>query len=83
VDAFLLIACSSLLALVFVVAGAAKLADREGSRQAIIDFGLPSTLAAPLGLLLPLVELAVAASLLPASTAWWEALGRWGSSRCS
>jgi Methylamine utilisation protein MauE len=64
-----------LLALVFAVAGAAKLADRAGSRQAIVDFGLPSALAAPLGLLLPLAELAVAATLLPASTAWWGALG--------
>ena len=43
-----------LLALVFAAAGAAKLADREGSRQAIVDFGVPSALAAPLGLLLPL-----------------------------
>ncbi|MBA2714248.1 MAG: hypothetical protein H0U55_11945, partial [Rubrobacteraceae bacterium] len=63
------------LALVFAVAGAAKLADREGSRQAIVDFGVPAALAAPLGLLLPLAELAVAATLLPASTAWWGALG--------
>ena len=64
-----------LLALVFAVAGTAKLADREGSRRAIVDFGAPSVLAAPLGLLLPLAELAVAATLLPASTAWWGALG--------
>jgi peroxiredoxin len=67
-----------LLALVFAAAGAAKLADREGSRQAIVDFGLPSALAAPLGLLLPLAELVVAATLLPASTAWWGALGALG-----
>jgi peroxiredoxin len=64
-----------LLALVFAVAGVAKLADRQGSRRAIVDFGVPSALAAPLGLLLPLAELAVAATLLPASTAWWGALG--------
>ena len=64
-----------LLVLVFAVAGVAKLADRQGSRQAIVDFGLPSALAAPLGLLLALVELAVAATLLPASTAWWGAMG--------
>jgi thiol-disulfide isomerase/thioredoxin len=64
-----------LLALVFAVAGAAKLADREGSRRAIVDFGVPPALAAPLGLLLPLGELAAAAALLPASTAWWGALG--------
>ena len=36
-----------LLVLVFAVAGAAKLADREGSRQAIVNFGVPSALAAP------------------------------------
>jgi thiol-disulfide isomerase/thioredoxin len=64
-----------LLALVFGAAGAAKLADREGSRRTIVDFGVPTALAAPLGLLLPLAELAIAASLLPASTAWWGALG--------
>jgi peroxiredoxin len=64
-----------LLALTFLVAGTAKLADRSGSRQAIFDFGLPSSLAAPLGLLLPLAELAVAAALVPAATALWGALG--------
>jgi hypothetical protein len=51
-----------LLALVFAVAGLAKLLDREGSRRTIVDFGVPSALAAPLGLVLPLAELAVAAS---------------------
>src|SRR5215213_1038818 len=73
-DAALLIA-RLLVAAVFIVAGAVKLADRQGSRQAIVDFGVPSAIAAPLGLLLPLAELAVAATLLPASTAWWGALG--------
>jgi methylamine dehydrogenase accessory protein MauD len=72
---FALLVARLLLALVFAVAGAAKLADRQGSRRAIIDFGVPSALAAPLGLLLPLAELAVAAALLPSSTAWWGALG--------
>jgi peroxiredoxin/uncharacterized membrane protein YphA (DoxX/SURF4 family) len=64
-----------LLILVFVVAGVAKLADREGSRQTITDFGAPSALAAPLGLLLPLAELVVAGALIPSATAWWGALG--------
>src|SRR5215203_4745384 len=64
-----------LLALIFLVAGLAKLADRAGSRQALIDFGVPAALATPLGVLLPLAELAVAATLIPASTAWWGALG--------
>ncbi len=64
-----------LLAAVFMVAGAAKLADREGSRRALADFGVPTPLATPLGVLLPLAELAVAAALIPAATAWWGAAG--------
>ena len=64
-----------LLASVFMVAGAAKLADREGSRRALADFGVPTPLASPLAVLLPLAELAVAAALIPASTAWWGAAG--------
>jgi peroxiredoxin/uncharacterized membrane protein YphA (DoxX/SURF4 family) len=64
-----------LLASVFVVAGVAKLADRGGARQVVADFGVPSPLVTPLGVLLPLAELTVAVLLLPASTAWWAALG--------
>jgi peroxiredoxin len=74
VDIVLLIA-RLLLAGIFLVAGVAKLADRTGSRQAVADFGLPKLLASPLGILLPLVELAVAAALIPTSTAWWGAIG--------
>jgi peroxiredoxin/uncharacterized membrane protein YphA (DoxX/SURF4 family) len=66
------------LAGVFTLAGVAKLSDLKGSRQAIRDFGVPSAIAAPLGLVLPLAELGVAAILLPASTAWWGALGALG-----
>ena len=76
-DAALLIA-RLVLAGVFALAGVAKLSDLEGSRKAIIDFGLPAVLASPLALLLPLAELAVAAALIPASTAWWGALGALG-----
>jgi methylamine dehydrogenase accessory protein MauD len=64
-----------LLAAVFVVAGVAKLADREGSRRAVTDFGVPGPFAAPLAVLLPLVELAVAAALIPTATALWGAVG--------
>src|SRR5829696_4568256 len=64
-----------LLAAVFTLAGVAKLADLKGSRQAITDFGVPSSLATPLGILLPLLELTVAATLIPAATAWWGAIG--------
>jgi peroxiredoxin/uncharacterized membrane protein YphA (DoxX/SURF4 family) len=73
-DSLLLIA-RLVLAGVFVLAGASKLADRKGSREAVADFGVPAVLAAPLGLLLPVTELIVAGALIPASTAWWGALG--------
>jgi len=64
-----------LLAVVFVVAGLAKLVDRAGSRQALIDFGVPARLVTPLSVLLPLAELAVAVALIPTASAWWGALG--------
>src|SRR5437588_2654142 len=64
-----------LLAVVFVVAGLAKLADRSGSQKALRDFGVPSRLAAPGGVLLPLAELAVALALIPSASAWWGAVG--------
>jgi peroxiredoxin/uncharacterized membrane protein YphA (DoxX/SURF4 family) len=64
-----------LLALVFAVAGLAKLADLAGSRQALRDFGMPPFLASPFGVLLPLAELAVALALLPSASAWWGAVG--------
>src|SRR5215208_4215891 len=63
------------LAGVFAGAGFAKLADRAGSRQALVDFGLPAALAKSLTILLPLAELAVALTLIPASTALWGAVG--------
>ena len=67
-----------LLALVFAVAGVAKLMDRAGSRRSVMDFGLPASLAAPLGIFVPLAELVVAAALIPPVTAWWGALGALG-----
>ncbi len=63
----LVLASRLLLAAVLVVAAVSKLADREGSRQAVVAFGVPERLAAAVALLLPLAELTVAALLLPAS----------------
>jgi len=67
-----------LLAVVFLVAGVGKLADRRGSRQAIVDFGVPRRFAPPVAVGLPLVELAIAALLIPAATARWGALAALG-----
>src|SRR5438874_1888911 len=63
------------LAVVFLVAGIAKLADLAGSRQALRDFGVPAKLSTPFGVLLPLAELVVAVALLLPATAWWGAVG--------
>lgn len=60
-----------ILAATFAVAGVAKLTNLERSRKAIRDFGLPGWLAAPLGVLLPVVELAAALLLLTQSTVLW------------
>ena len=76
-DAALL--CARLvLAGVFAVAGTAKLLDRTGGREALVGFGLPLQLAAPLGWALPVAELLVATSLVPQASAWWGGLGALG-----
>jgi len=63
------------LASVFLVAGAGKLADLPGSRQAVAGFGVPRRLANLSGTLLPLVEMVLALLLLIPLTAWWGAVG--------
>jgi peroxiredoxin/uncharacterized membrane protein YphA (DoxX/SURF4 family) len=64
-----------LLSATFALAGISKLADRAGTRQSILDFGVPAFLASPLVVLLPLLELLCAAALLPASSSLWGAAG--------
>ena len=63
------------LAVVFALAGAAKLADLPGSRQAVRAFGVPAGLAGTVATLVPLAELAVAASLIAPGSARWGAVG--------
>src|ERR1700722_14482866 len=64
-----------LLAIVFAVAGIAKLSDLGGTRKTLADFGVPEFLARGAALLLPLFELACAAALIPSISAWWGAAG--------
>jgi peroxiredoxin/uncharacterized membrane protein YphA (DoxX/SURF4 family) len=61
------------LAAIFAVAGFAKLADPAGSRRAVRDFGVPGRLAAPLGFVLPIAEIGIAAGLVPAASARFAA----------
>lgn len=63
------------LAAVFGLAGFAKLADPAGSRRAVEGFGVPSSLSGIAGVALPLVEIAVAVSLLFTSSAWFGSVG--------
>jgi peroxiredoxin len=63
------------LVVVFAVAGVAKLADLQRTRKAVVAFGVPPRLAPPAAVLLPLVELAIAAAMVPAASARWGALG--------
>ncbi len=63
------------LAVVFAVAGGAKLKDRRGTRGTVIDFGAPQRLAGPLAIVIPLAELTVACLLVPPATASAGAIG--------
>lgn len=63
------------LAIVFVIAGVAKLADRTGSRRSLQAFGMPERLIPAAALALPFLEITLALGLLPASTAWLASIG--------
>lgn len=69
-----LVVCRAVLAVVFGVAGSSKLADRAGTRAAIIDFGLPTRWARPAAVALPIAELSVVVLVAFSSTGWWGAL---------
>jgi thiol-disulfide isomerase/thioredoxin len=71
-----LLAVRLLLAGVFLLAGGTKLIDPRGTRRALLEFGAPRIFATPMVLLLPLLEIAVAAALIPTSLAWY---GAWGA----
>jgi hypothetical protein len=62
------------LAMIFAVAGIAKLRDVSGSRNTMSNFGAPGPVAGIAGMLLPLVELAIAVFLVPTRTYWWSAI---------
>jgi thiol-disulfide isomerase/thioredoxin len=67
--------CRIVLASVFVVAAGSKLADLAGTRAAVVEFGAPRRLAGAVTAVLVAAELAVAALLLPSSTAAVGAFG--------
>jgi uncharacterized membrane protein YphA (DoxX/SURF4 family)/peroxiredoxin len=64
-----LLAARLTLAAVFAVAAAAKLVDREATRNSMAEFGVPGRLVEGTTVALPLVELSVAGLLVASSTA--------------
>ncbi len=62
------------LAAVFLVAGTAKLMDRAGFRQTLIDFGVPPRLAPMLTVTVPITEFVIFVAVLPTATALWGGL---------
>jgi peroxiredoxin len=70
----IVLAARLLLAAVFAVAGVGKLL-RAGETEATLGkFGLSEGLRRPVAIALPLAELAIAATLLPATSAPWAAV---------
>jgi uncharacterized membrane protein YphA (DoxX/SURF4 family)/thiol-disulfide isomerase/thioredoxin len=74
VDA-LILSVRCLLAAVFIVAATGKLLDLEGSRRALVDFGVPARAARVGGVVLPFAELAVGIAMLFVPAARWGAAG--------
>ena len=72
---FAILTARLLLACVFGTAGLTKLLDLNGSRRAIANFGVPTWLAKPLGVLLPCAEIAIAICLIITGLFLWGALG--------
>jgi methylamine dehydrogenase accessory protein MauD len=65
----ILLASRLVVGLVLLVASLGKLADRQGSRDAVVAFGVPKALSRAVAGLLPLAELAGAVLLFVTSTA--------------
>lgn len=62
------------LGAVFGIAGITKLLDPPGTREAVKNFGSPKPLVPVVSIVLPIVELAIAAGLLFNATTWASAV---------
>jgi peroxiredoxin len=72
------VAARLLLASVFGLAGVSKLGDRDGVRQAVVGFGVPTALVGAVAVGLPITEITLAVALLPAVSAGWAAVAAIG-----
>ncbi len=71
----LLLVCRLGLAVVFVTAGVAKLIDRAGTRDAVVEFGVGRRMAGAVAGPLPVLEIAIGVALVPDVTAPFGAVG--------
>ena len=71
---YLLLALRLIIIAVLLVSGFAKLADREGSAEAMNGFGVPRRLVPFAAFSLPFVEIALAIGLVFAATVSWAAM---------
>ena len=70
-----LLVCRLGLAVVFVTAGVAKLIDRAGTRDAVVEFGVGRRMAGAVAGSLPVLEIAIGVALVPDVAARFGALG--------
>jgi uncharacterized membrane protein YphA (DoxX/SURF4 family) len=71
IQSWVLLSTRLALTSIFIIAGIAKIADRNGSQQTLVDFGVPRRIAPALAIALPLAELAIALALIPIPLAWF------------
>src|SRR5260221_2875103 len=74
IDIFLLLA-RVVLCVVFVASALAKFRDQDGTRRAVIDFGVPESFSRPIAAILPAIELLFGIGLLPVATSRLAAAG--------
>ena len=69
-----LLVCRLGLAVVFVTAGIAKLLDRAGTRDAVVEFGVGRRLSHMVAAALPILEIAIGVALVPNPTSQYAAI---------
>ena len=62
------------LSVVFLVAGTNKLRDQTHTRETLLEFGVPGSATKALGILVPIVELAVAVLVITPAISWFGSL---------
>jgi methylamine dehydrogenase accessory protein MauD len=71
----IIVVAQIILIATFAVAGVAKIADLNGSRRAVANFGIPRQFAAFFGILLPITEIIIAITLIFDATAQFGIIG--------